>query len=295
MSRAASAPLRLLVVDGNTAALNASHMAMGGAATGLHYQRVLQGLGWDVAVTIVHPADAGGERLPAGVALSDFDGVAWTGSALNVYVEDPAVIRQIELARTVFDAGVPLFGSCWGLQVATVAAGGVVHRNPRGREVGIARRITPTEAGSTHPLFDGKRGVFDAICVHMDEVATLPENSIILATNAVSPVQALEIRHSRGVCWGVQYHPEYTLNEIATVIARYGDRLIEAGFFTDHAAQWRLIDDWRALDKHPDRKDLAWLYGLDADVLNPALRTRELTNWVDGLVIPHAAARLRAA
>jgi GMP synthase (glutamine-hydrolysing) len=43
--------------------------------------------------------------------------------------------------------GVPVWGSCWGLQIATVALGGSVRRNPRGRELAIARAITVTEAG----------------------------------------------------------------------------------------------------------------------------------------------------
>jgi GMP synthase (glutamine-hydrolysing) len=289
------APLRLLVVDGNTAELNARQTAMGGSATGTHYHRVLEGLGWDVAVTVVHPADTGGDNLPTGVALADFDGVAWTGSALNVYVLEPAVQRQVALAKAVFAAGVPIFGSCWGLQVATVAAGGVVHRNPRGREVGIARRITPSAAGAVHPLFEGKRGVFDAICVHMDEVATLPAGSVVLAANSMSPIQAVEIRHGAGVCWGVQYHPEYTLNEIATVMVRYGEKLVQDGLFHDLAAQQNVVDHWRLLHEHPDRRDLAWLYGIGPDILEPVLRHRELINWVEKLVMPYAASRLRAA
>ena len=57
-------------------------------------------------------------------------------------------MRQVELARAVYKSGTPFFGSCWGLQVATVAAGGSVRQNPRGREVGIARDLTLTSAGT---------------------------------------------------------------------------------------------------------------------------------------------------
>ena len=39
---------------------------------------------------------------------------------------------QIELARAVLKSKTPLFGSCWGLQVVTVAAGGTVRRQPEG-------------------------------------------------------------------------------------------------------------------------------------------------------------------
>jgi GMP synthase (glutamine-hydrolysing) len=43
-----------------------------------------------------------------------------------VYDGGPAVDPQIELARAVLQSKPPLFGSCWGLQVVTVAAGGTV-------------------------------------------------------------------------------------------------------------------------------------------------------------------------
>ncbi len=63
--------------------------------------------------------------------LESYDGVAFTGSSLDVFDDIPEVTRQIELARAVFATGTPLFGSCWGLQVMSVAAGGTVCRNPK--------------------------------------------------------------------------------------------------------------------------------------------------------------------
>lgn len=288
------ATLRLLVLDGNTAEVNARHVAFGGAPTGGHYAAVLRSLRADVDCTVLHPADPGGDRLPAGLSLDGFDGLAWTGSALNVYVDCPAVAAQVGLARAGFEAGVPMFGSCWGLQVAATAAGGEVCANPRGRELGIARRIVPNPAGAAHPMFGGKAAVFDAIAVHLDEVATLPPGTTVLASNAFSHVQAAEIVHGKGRFWGVQYHPEYTLNEIATVMLRYGGKLVEEGFFPDLASLERFATDCRSLDADPaGRRDLAWLYGLGPDVVDPVLRRLELSNWLERVVVPHAAGRGR--
>src|SRR6266403_1796200 len=59
-------------------------------------------------------------------------------------------------------AKVPSFGSCWAAQMAVVAAGGMVRANPRGREMGIARKIALTPEGRGHPLYAGKGAVFDA-------------------------------------------------------------------------------------------------------------------------------------
>src|SRR5262249_52373142 len=145
------------------------------------------------------------------------------------------VTRQIELARAVLDAGTPIFGSCWGLQVLTVAAGGSVRKNPKGREIGFGRRITLTEPGRQHPMYIGKQHVFNAPTVHLDEVETTAPGTTVLATNEVSDVQSAEIRMNGSVAWGVQYHPEYPLHEIATIVRRIGPRLIDEGFFRDNA------------------------------------------------------------
>src|SRR5439155_3824199 len=128
-----------------------------------------------VRCTPVNIAD--GEALPFGTTVSDFDGVMFPGSPLHIYDPMPCVTRQIDFARAAFAAGVPVWGSCWGLQLATVALGGAVRRNPRGRELPIARAITLTEAGRVHPLLASRPPIFDALCSHIDEIETLPPNS----------------------------------------------------------------------------------------------------------------------
>jgi GMP synthase (glutamine-hydrolysing) len=113
------------------------------------------------------------------------------GSPLHIYDPTPSVTRQIEFARAAFAAGVAVWGSCRGLQLATVALGGSVRRNPRGRELPIARAITVTEAGRVYPLFATRPAVFDALCSHLDEIETLPPNSQVLAANELSAIQAI--------------------------------------------------------------------------------------------------------
>ena len=156
--------------------------------------------------TPLNIADA--EALPFGITLSDFDGVMFPGSPLHIYDPDPCVSRQIDFARVAFAAGVPVWGSCWGLQVATVALGGSVRRNPRGRELPIARAITVTEAGRAHPLLESRPAVFDALCSHLDEIETLPPDSQVLAGNEISTVQAIAVQTpERGSFHGTQYTP----------------------------------------------------------------------------------------
>src|ERR1051325_7470712 len=172
---------RLLVCEGNTAELRAKQVAVGGQIMSDGYADLLHNLLPGAVVDICYPADPG-TNLPIG-GLEGYDGVAITGSALNAYDGGPAITPQIELARAVLKAKTPLFGSCWGLQVITVAAGGTVRANPKGREIGVGRRIALTAAGREHAMYAGKVPVFDAVTVHLDEIETLAPGTTVLAAN----------------------------------------------------------------------------------------------------------------
>ncbi|MBM3649223.1 MAG: type 1 glutamine amidotransferase [Alphaproteobacteria bacterium] len=236
---------------------------------------------------------ADGEHLPQGVGLGDFDGVWISGSPFNAYRTDqPSVGAQLALAREIWQAGVPAFGSCWGLQLMAAALGGTVHLNPRGREIGVARRICPTDASRAHPLLAGKdTGAFDALCSHEDEVATLPAGSTVLASNAVSAVQAAVIGDGDRRFWGVQYHPEFDFSAVAAIIALRAERHLQEGLARTREEVAAIVEDFHGLAADPTRRDLAWKYGVGADILDPKLRTVEFGNWLNREVLPSAARR----
>jgi GMP synthase (glutamine-hydrolysing) len=276
------------VVDGNRAATRAQQVAAGGQPTGEGYARVLQSLA-EVSCDIVRPADGEVQFAPDS-GLASYDGVAITGSALNVYDGGAHIERQVELARAVFATGAPFFGSCWGLQVAVCAAGGRVRRNPRGREFGFARRVELGEAGRHHPMFTGKPAVFEAITVHRDDVEQLPGGAVVLASNDMG-VQALELRHDRGTFWGVQYHPEYSYAEIAATALRYGEALIADRLVADHAELEAFVTDIRQLMQDPRDRRLTWKHALGPAMQDETLKLAELRNWLELQVLPHARRR----
>jgi GMP synthase (glutamine-hydrolysing) len=269
--------LRLLVAEGNTPAGRNRIAESAGATPADSYADVLRSIAPDAIVEVFAPADAG--AVPP-QPLDSYDGVAITGSGLNIYEREIEALRQLDFVREVFARGIPMFGSCWGLQLATVAAGGEVAINPAGREVGFARKITLTAAGRDHPMHAGRDIMFDAPAIHSDIVTRLPQGSIITACNAMSEVQAAEIRLGRGVFWGVQYHPEYGLHDVVAMIRRFGQILVDDGFFADLADLERYADDLSALGADKRRRDIAWRLGLDRDILNDAMRQAELTNWI---------------
>ncbi len=278
----------VLVIDGNRAETRAQQVAAGGSPSGEGYARTLEGLA-GVRCEIVRPAD-GEVRLERDGGLAGYDGVAITGSALNVYDGGVHIERQVELARAAFSAGVPFFGSCWGMQVAVTAAGGRVRPNPLGREFGFARRIELSDAGRRHAMFGGKPAVFEAITVHRDDIGELPDGAVVLASNDMG-VQAIELRHGRGLFWGVQYHPEYGFAEIAACAVRYRARLIEEGLVADGAELDTLVAELRALERRPADPRLAWKHGLGPAVQLPSLKLAELRNWLELQVVPYARRR----
>ena len=202
-------------------------------------------------------------------------------------------MRQVELMQAVFASRTPAFGSCWGIQVGAVAAGGDVRRNPRGREVGFARNIAPTDAGRIHPMLAGRPPAYDAPTTHLDVVAVPPGDCTVLAGNRMAGIQAAEIRVDGAALWGVQYHPEFTLAEIATIIDRRRQLLVDEGFFPTLEAGSAYVAELKTLHADPARRDLAWRHGLDDEVLDPVRRTAEIRSFIAHRVKPEKSRRGR--
>ncbi len=277
---------RFIVVDGY-AREGREGLAAGGATTaGKLYERMLKACTPGGAkVDILTPADPG-SALPQGAAIEQYDGIAWTGSSLTIYANDPKVGPQIDFAKDAFRAKVPSFGSCWAAQIAVVAAGGRCAASPKGREMGLARKVALTPEGRAHLLYHGKKSVFDAFISHDDEITHLPPGGVLLASNDHSRVQSVAVTHQGGQFWGLQYHPEYDLHELARLCYCRKQKLTDLGFFEDLAAAQDYVDKLEALHQDPGRKDLAWLLGIDEDVMNPDIRQVEVRNWIEQQVLP---------
>jgi len=281
---------KFLVVDGYLKK-SRDELADGGAGLASDlYVKMLETAAPGAVCDIIYPSDDV-SGLPSGAALSSYDGIAWTGCSLTVFDDIPEVRAQIEFARACFRAGVPGFGSCWAAQIAVVAAGGDCAVNPKGREMGIARKIALTPEGRAHPMYDGKTDVFDAFISHDDEITMLPEGAVRLSGNAFSHVQSVSVDFDGGKFWGLQYHPEYDLNEMARLTWCRIDKMIGFGFFPDRAAGEAHVAMLEALHGDPDNKNIAWRLGIDADVMDQDFRQIETRNWIKHLVLPVMAER----
>lgn len=281
-----SSTVSFLIVDGYSKASRDDLDAAGMQLAWKLYAAMLQRNYPQAEYDVLLPSDPGIE-IPTDKELEKYSGILWTGCNLCIFDEsNQSVVNQIALARRCYEMGIPAFGSCWGLQVSVVAAGGKVAPNPKGKEMGIARKIQLSPEGKKHPLFNGKPSVFEAYISHDDMVTEVPPGGIVLASNDFTPVQALAVTHKKGSFWSVQYHPEYSLHEMACLMIAREKKLIELGFFKKSEELKELVDKMKRLYTEPDRKDLRWQLVIDDDVLSDEIKECEFRNWINELVLP---------
>ena len=276
---------KILLMEGNIAERRAKGLAMRVRSSSGIYEQSLLAHFPALEIDIFNPEDP----IPGRNALAAYDGMIISGSGLHAYDTDFAVTNQIALVREVAEVGLPIFGSCWGLQIAVMAAGGLVEYHSVGREVGFARKVRVTDAGRDHPMFAKKGPVFDAPCIHYDEVTRLPEGATLLATNAHSEVQAALIPLANSEIWAVQYHPEFDAAHLADLYRLYADDLIGQGFFADIVELQDYAVKLTKLGSAPDNIALAWQLGVDTDITNDARRRAEIIAWVETCVIRNGA------
>ena len=114
----------------------------------------------------------------------------------------------------------------------------------------------------------------------------LPPGAVNLTSNAFLSVQAVAITLKGGVMWAVQYHPEYDLRELSRRPYCRIEKLVGMRFFRDREAAEDYIAKLEALHQAPSSGNLAWLLGMDGDMMNEDVRLTEVRNWIDQLVLP---------
>jgi GMP synthase (glutamine-hydrolysing) len=275
---------RLVLLEGNTAEKRALGSKLGVRSSSEIYAQAIRRHFPEIALDVVNGADEDWS-IPEGRRWSEYDGLVITGSSLHAYDPEFAVTNQIELVRQASETGIPIFGSCWGLQIAAVASGGTVEYSPRGREVGLARKIVPNERGREHPIFSLKGAAFDAPCIHYDEVTRLPDGAQVLASNAHSKIQAALIPVGQSTVWAVQYHPEFDLLQLVQLYRLYARNMIEEGFFASRAELDAYLEKLQRLVEEPNHLGLRWQLGMDDDVLDDHRRNGEIISWIHHAVL----------
>ncbi len=134
----------------------------------------------------------------------DADGFILTGSSSSVTERAPWMLRSEQLVRDIAAAQTPLFGICFGHQLIAQALGGLVAKNPRGREIGSVD-VRVVAHAPRDPMFAGVGDVFRANHTHVDSVVTLPPGARWLAETDLERHAAFAVGESIKC---VQFHPE---------------------------------------------------------------------------------------
>jgi GMP synthase (glutamine-hydrolysing) len=124
---------------------------------------------------------------------------------------------------SVWSAGVPVLGICYGMQTMAAQLGGTVE-NGLVREFGYAE----IRARGHGRLLDGiqdragasGQGLLDVWMSHGDKVTALPPGFALMASNEATPIAGM-MDESRGY-YAVQFHPEVThTGQGAAILARF--------------------------------------------------------------------------
>lgn len=145
-----------------------------------------------------------GERIPTD--LGPYDGLVVLGGEMGAQddAEHPWLTPTKTLIATVVSAGQCFLGICLGHQLAAVALGGEVIKNPRGHATGLTP-VTLTPVGRVDPLLSSGGATARAVQWNHDIVSRLPPGGVALATAPDGAVQAARYGDR---AWGVQFHPE---------------------------------------------------------------------------------------
>jgi len=257
---------KLLIVEGNLKEENQSFSEVGIQTHTQSLQDSLNHYSKDLQYDVVNPSsDDSLETVKD--KLLNYDGLIWGGSSLNIYNDTPEIRRQIEFMKECQKKVKNILAICWGMQVAVTAAGGEV-KKAEDSHIGIANEITINENGLNHPIYRNKEKKFNSPAFNFDEVKTLPQNAVCLASNKINKVQSLHFKVNETNVWGLQYHPEITYEKMISLIEFRKDRLIE---------NRKVFNNEQDVDNH-----ISFIKN-EILIADKEKRMVELKNWLDQL------------
>lgn len=205
------------------------------------------------AVPLVLPAL--GAEVPPEELLAPLDGLLLTGSRSNVaparYGAEPLPdggpfdpgrdATTLALIPAALAAGLPVFAICRGFQELNVALGGSLHQDLDTLAAGTTHRdaaaATPAERfAPAHAVAFTPGGRLAAITgreearvnsVHRQGIDRLGARLVVEATAPDGLVEAATLPRARGFVLGVQWHPEWDLDDpvSAALFSAFGEAI----------------------------------------------------------------------
>ena len=169
--------------------------------------------------------------------LAPYSHAILTGSEATILADTEWIVRACELTRALDARGVKLLGSCFGHQMLARALSGreFVRRTPT-PEFGWVE-VHKTGSGTRDPLTDALPDRCHVYTSHFDEVWPLSPGWERVAKTA--DCACAVVRRASGGAWGIQPHPEISVDEGLALQASYLDtmperrKVLEAGWHAD--------------------------------------------------------------
>ena len=256
--------LNILIVEGNIKKDSEIFIKAAGASVSENLKNLLLKLEPSVAIEIVHP----GKDIEVKSVLSrinTFNGVIFTGGAMRVNDQTDEIKKHINFASECFNYNKKILAICWGLQVCSLAAGGVVSAGKNGAHLGIASNVKINETGKKHPMYKDKLFLFNTPAFNFDEVSKIPLNAQILSSDEINNVMGLQFYVKSSEIWGLQYHPDYYYEQTINLTNLRKMKLLENNFFKNDNDFEKHILYIKKNDKKLTLED----------------RSREIKNWIN--------------
>ncbi len=154
--------------------------------------------------------------------VTSLEGVIITGSSALVTERAEWMLRTEAYIRELVVARVPIFGICFGHQIVGQALGGLVAKNPKGREIGTVN----VTISAPDTLLEGLPTPFLANASHLESVVKLPDGARLIGRTDLEP-HAMYAVGERVRC--VQFHPEFDQDVTRGYIEARADRIREEG------------------------------------------------------------------
>ena len=185
--------------------------------------RTLNDYGHSLRILRLHEGDAVPEDL------DDCDGIISCGGPQSAVDGSEPFVPEMERMREAHERGLPVLGICLGCQLLARALGGQVERMASSGGASIELGFTDvklTPIGREDVLHTGLAWSSMMMQHHRDHVSQLPPGARLLASSVTCKVQAwaLGLR-----TYGLQYHPEVSVDNIEAWVRDEPQALQEAG------------------------------------------------------------------
>jgi GMP synthase-like glutamine amidotransferase len=172
---------------------------------------------------------------PPPVTVEDYEAVIVLGGSMHADQDDrhPWLREEDAFIRDLLERRVPLLGVCLGIQLIAKAAGAAVYPLGGGPEIGWFP-VELAAAAAEDPVLGGLPGRFDAFGWHYYSY-DLPPGAEELARST----RCNQAYRFGEAAWGVQFHPEVTLETVRSWLDDKDDFPLEL----DRDELWSVTQD----------------------------------------------------